>query len=105
MPERTDQSRDVVRERPAVVSARRLVRVAVTAQVHRDRPVTEIGEGGELVTPRPPQVGEAVHEHHERCVRVVRAGFDGMETDAVGVDVSMRPRSGIPDRGRVGDGH
>ena len=44
--ERLDQPADVAGERPRVVAARRLVRVAVAAQVDRDRAVTGVAERG-----------------------------------------------------------
>ena len=39
-----------------VVAAGRLVRAAVPAQVHRDRPVAVRGEGADLVAPGPPEL-------------------------------------------------
>ena len=95
-----DQAGDVTGERPQVVAARGLVRVAVAAQVHGDGVEARVREGGQLATPGPPELGEAVQEHDERCTRV--AALREVQADAVRGDVTVLPRSGEPDRRGVG---
>src|SRR5699024_8225009 len=90
---------------PAVVTARRLVAVAVAAQVDRRDPVTERGQTGELVPPGPPVGAVSVQQHHQRGVRGLRTGHRRMQADAVGVDVDVPPGAVVPDRGRIRGGH
>ena len=98
--ERADQPGDVARERPQVVATRGLVRVAVSAQVHRDGPEPRLGQRGQLAAPGPPELREAVQQHHQRRTRVAR--LRDVQADAVRGDVTVLPRSGQPDRRRVG---
>ena len=65
--ERADQPGDVPGERPQVVAARGLVGVAVAAQVDGDRAEPRVGQRGQLVPPRSPELGEAVQQHDERA--------------------------------------
>ncbi len=95
-----DQAGDVTRERPQVVAARGLVRVAVAAQVHGDGVEARVREDGQLATPGPPELGEAVQEHDERCARV--AALREVQADAVRGDLTVLPRPGEPDRRGVG---
>ena len=99
--ERADQPGDVARERPEVVAARGLVRVAVAAQVHRDGPEPRLGQRRQLAAPGPPELREAVQQHHQRRTRVAR--LRDVQADAVRGDVTVLPRSGQPDRRRVGN--
>jgi len=64
VPERADEPVGVAGQCPAVVAARRLVGVAVPAQVDRDRTVTGVGERGELMPPAPPELAEPVEQQH-----------------------------------------
>ena len=98
--ERADQAGDVAGERPQVVAARGLVRVAVAAQVHGDGAEARVRERGQLAPPGPPELGEAVQQHDERCTRV--AALREVQADAVRGDVAVLPRPGEPDRRGVG---
>jgi hypothetical protein len=97
----SDQAGDVTGEGPQVVAARGLVGVAVAAQVDRDGAVAAVGEPGELVTPRPPELGEAVEQDDERAAPVA---LGDVQTDAVGRDRAVRPGAGQPDRRRIRPG-
>ena len=55
---RLDQPGDVTGQRPAVIPARRLVRVAVPAQIDRDRAKTRRAQRAQLRPPRPPELGK-----------------------------------------------
>ena len=84
-----------------VIAAGRLVAAAVTAQVHRDRAEARPGQGGQLVTPGPPEFGEAVQEQHQRPV----AGLGGVEPGAVGGHAAMLPGAADLDHGIGAAGH
>jgi len=58
--ERTHHAGDVGAERVSVVSTRRLIAVAVAAQVWCDGPVAGRSDGFELVSHRPPKLRKAV---------------------------------------------
>jgi hypothetical protein len=66
--ERGHEARGVVHERRQVVRPAEL-RLAVAAQVGRDRPVSGRGERRQLVAPRPAELGEAVQAEDEGAVR------------------------------------
>ena len=74
--ERLDQMRDVVdEEREAVVvDVPRLRRVAVAAEVGRDRAQAGRGERGQLLPPRQARLGKAVKEDDERTVALRLVG-------------------------------
>ena len=57
---------DVV-EQPVRVERERLGRAPVAADVDGDRVEAGLGDGRQLVAPRVPGLGEAVHEEHERA--------------------------------------
>ena len=97
--QRADDAGDVGRQGARVVALGRVVGAAVAAQVHRDRAVAGVGEGGQLLPPRPPEGREAVQEQDGRSV----ADVDDVEARPVGRDVPVGPGPGGPD-GRVGLG-
>ena len=74
-------SPDVVELR-VLIDGLGLVRPAVAAHVGRDGVVTRGGEGGELMAPRIPGLGEAVAEQDERA----RALLGHVHADAVRVE-------------------
>ena len=63
--ERRDQRCCVVDERPQVVRPLQLG-LPVATQIGGDRSIPGGGEGGQLVLPRAPELGEAVQAEHER---------------------------------------
>ena len=84
-----------------VVAAGRLVAPAVAPQVHRHGAETCLGQPGQLVPPRPPELGKAVHQKHQRPV----AGFGDMEPGPVGAHRPVCPRAADLDRGLRVHGH
>ena len=97
MSERPDQACGVTGQRPAVVTARRLVAAAVAAQIDGHHPGP--GQAAQLMAPRPPERTEPVQQDDQRSggggVPVAGrrwVGLDDVEADAVGVDVEMAPR-------------
>jgi len=106
------QPRGVAGQRPAVVSARRLVAAAVSAQIDRDHPGT--AQAGQLMSPRPPERPEAVQQDDQRTIRQRRRlivdlggplGLDDVEADPVGVHIEMTPRSADAHNRRIGSAH
>ena len=96
--ERPDERGSVVDERPEVERPLEL-RLAVAAQVGCDRPVAGAGQGGKLVPPRAPELGEAVQAEHERPV--LRPVGQCVERDSVrGEDERLHTR---PSRTAVGE--
>ena len=90
-PERADEA-DVVGDEAhhaVVLDGERLRRAAVAAHVDGHRPVAGLGERRELVAPRVPRLGEAVHEQHQRTV----AGLDAVDP-AVADRHHVRPATG-----------
>ena len=99
--ERAHETGDVTGERPRVVAARGLVRIAVPAQIRRDRVEAGVGQGTELVAPGPPELREPVQQQHRRP----GARLGDVQADAVGRYVTVGPRPVNPDRGRIGRPH
>ena len=87
--QRPDDAGDVGGEGEGVVAARRLVGGAVAAQVHRGDAVAGVGEAGQLVAPGPPELREAVQQHHERPLALL----GHVEAGAVGGDEPVLPRA------------
>ena len=54
----------------------------VAAHVDGDRPEAGLGDGGQLVAPRVPRFGKAVHEQHHGPVALL----DQVDAGAAGVD-------------------
>ena len=74
------QMHDVV-----VLDGRWAVGCAVAALVGGDDAKSLVGQGSELVTPRVPELGEAVAEHHQWPL----AQFGDVHGDAIGGDRAM----------------
>ena len=72
-----------------VLDRQRLRRAAVAAHVDRHRPVAGLGERRELVAPRVPRLGEAVHEQDQRAV----AGFHAVDPALADLH-QVRPATG-----------
>jgi hypothetical protein len=64
-----DQVGHLLGQQPGSVVADpgRLVGGVVAGQVGRDHPVAGVGQGGKLVPPGIPELGEAVQQHHQRA--------------------------------------
>jgi hypothetical protein len=92
--DRGDDPGDVVREveHPVGVERGWLGRAAVAADVERDRVEAGLGDGRQLVAPRIPALGEAVHEEHERARALLR------DVDATGADVEQAMSDRAHDR-------
>ena len=90
---------DVVQER-VVLDRVRCTRAGVAALVGRHGVEARCGQGGELVTPRVPALGEAVQQEHGRAVDGACLGdvqvkaVDGQAAvgDGVGHDATVRDR-------------
>jgi hypothetical protein len=100
-----DDARDVQGEVGRVVAAGRSVAAADAAQVHGDGTEPGVGERDQQVPPGPPELREAVQQHHQRSV----ADFGDVEAGAVGghVPVDHLFRAGHVesyDRGRQAGG-
>jgi hypothetical protein len=67
---------------PVVAHPGRLVGGVVAGQVGRDHPVAGVGQGGELVAPGVPELGEAVQQHHQGA----GACFDAVQAQPADVD-------------------
>ena len=65
---------------------------AVAAHVDGHRPEAGRGDGGQLVPPRVPRFGEAVHQQHQRAAALL----DQVDTDAPGVDGAVVHRRMAP---------
>ena len=100
LPERPDQAGDVPGQRPQVVAARGLVRVAVAAQVDRGHPVPAIGQVDQLVPPGPPELRKPVQQHDQRPV----PALGDVQPDPVRTDRGVGPRAGQANRGRIRSG-
>jgi hypothetical protein len=85
-----NEARKIVEERLDAVrsDARGLVREVVAAQVGRHGAEARSRERGDLVTPRVPELGEAVEEDDERSLTL----FDPVEPDPVHAALAVRPR-------------
>src|SRR5581483_5689204 len=82
--DRIEEAEDVITQVFDVVALQlgRLRRAAVAALVGRDHVVAGLGDGGYLVAPRVPKLGEAVAQHDDRPF----ARLGDVHVDAVGGD-------------------